>query len=70
MVRRDSENCHLNLNLSAVCDRGISILAYFFDVSAVGSVKQKLSGKRLTKLYELCHESDIMPCLFLTVLLE
>ena len=24
MVRRDSENCHLNLSLSAVCDCGIS----------------------------------------------
>ena len=24
MVRRDSENCHLNLSLSAVCDYGIS----------------------------------------------
>ena len=25
MVRRDSENCHLNLSLSAVCDCGISL---------------------------------------------
>ena len=24
MVRRDSENCHMNLSLSAVCDSGIS----------------------------------------------
>ena len=41
-----------------------------FVVSAVDSVKQKLSGKKsVTKLYELCHKSVIMPCLFLTVLL-
>ena len=65
MVRQDSENCHLNLSLSAVYDCGISILAYFFDVSAVGSVKQKLSGKGCDKALQ----SDIMPCLFLAVLL-
>ena len=46
MVRRDSENCHLNLSLSAVF---LVILAYFFDVSAVDSVKQKLSGKEYDK---------------------
>ena len=40
-----------------------------FYVSAVDSVKQKLSGKECDKLYELCKESVIMPCLFLTVLL-
>ena len=65
MVRRDSENCHLSL--SAVCDCHTRLLFY---VSAVDSVKQKLSGKSVTKLlYELCHESVIMPCLFLTMLL-
>ena len=37
-----------------------------FDVSAVDSVKQKFSGKECDKA---CHESVIMPCLFLTVLL-
>ena len=37
-----------------------------FDVSAVDSVKQILSGEECDKL---CHESVIMPCLFLTVLL-
>ena len=49
MVRRDSENCHLSL--SAVCDCGIS-RSYsftFFYVSAVDSVKQKLSGKECDK---------------------
>ena len=45
------------------------MLALFFDVSAVDSVKQKLSGKECDKAYELCHESGIMPCLFLIVLL-
>ena len=51
MVRRDSENCHLNLSLSAVCDCGISwsYSLTFFDVSAVDSVKQKLSGKECDK---------------------
>ena len=37
----------------------------FFDVSAVGSVKQNLSGN---ECYKLCHESVIMLCLFLAVL--
>ena len=47
MVRRDSENCLLNLSLSAVCDCGISwsYSLICFDISAVDSVKQKLSGK-------------------------
>ena len=47
MVRQDLENCHLNLSLSAVCDCGISwsYSLTFFDVSAVDSVKQKLSEK-------------------------
>ena len=46
MLRRDSENCHLSLSSSAVCDYCIS-LSYsltIFDVSAVSSVKH-LSGK-------------------------
>ena len=45
MVRRNSENCHLNLSLSAVCDCGISwsYSLTFFDVSAIDSVNQKLS---------------------------
>ena len=49
MVRRDSENCHLSL--SAVCGCGISwsYSLTFFDVSAVDSVKQKLSGKEYDK---------------------
>ena len=42
-------------------------LAYFFDVSAVDSVKQKLSGKECDK--PLRTLSVIMPCLFLTVFL-
>ena len=46
MVRRDSENCH-------VCSLWLwlflVILTYFFDVSAVDSVKQKLSGKECEK---------------------
>ena len=63
IVTLDLENCHLNLSLSAVCDCGISwSYSLTSDVSAVDSVKQKLSGK-------LCHESVFMPCLFLTVLL-
>ena len=47
MVKWDTENCHLNLSLSAVCDCGIfcSISLTIFDVSAVGRVKQNLSGK-------------------------
>ena len=50
MVRRDSENCHLNLSLSAVCDCGISwSYSLTFCVSAVDSVKQKLSGKECDK---------------------
>ena len=51
MVRRDSENCYLNLSLSAVCDCGISwsYSLCFFYVSAVDSVKQKLSGKECDK---------------------
>ena len=42
MVRRDSENCHLNLSLSAVCDCGISwsYSLTFLNDSAVESVKQ------------------------------
>ena len=45
MVRRDLENCHLNLSLSAVCDCDISwsYSLTFFDVSSVDSVNQKLS---------------------------
>ena len=51
MVRRNSENCHLNLSLSAVCDCGISwsYSLTFFDVSAVDSVNQKLSCKEYDK---------------------
>ena len=51
MVKWDSENCHLNLSLSAVCDCGVfcSISLTIFDVSAVGSVKQNLSGKEYDK---------------------
>ena len=50
MLRRDSENCHLNLSLSAVCDCGISrSYSLFYDVSADDSVKQKLSGKECDK---------------------
>ena len=66
MVRRDSENCHLNLSLSSVC-----IMVFpgntrlLFDVSAVDSVKHKLSGKECDKV---CHEPVIMLCLFLTML--
>ena len=44
MVRRDSENCHLSLSLSAVCECGISwSYSLTFLMSAVDSVKQKLS---------------------------
>ena len=43
------------------------ILAHFFDVSAVDSVKLKLSGKECDK--PLRALSVIMPCLFLTVFL-
>ena len=70
MVRRDSENCHLNLSLSAVCDYCISwsYSLTIFDVFAFGSVKQNLPGKECSKLYELCHEAVIMICLFLFVL--
>ena len=51
MVSRDSENCHLNLCLSAVCDCGMSwsYSLTFFYVSAVDSVKQKLSRKECGK---------------------
>ena len=47
IVRRDSENCLLNLSLSAVCDCGISwsYSLICFDISAVDSVKRKLSRK-------------------------
>ena len=51
MVSWDSENCHLNLSLSAVCDCGISrsYSLTIFDGFAVGSVKQTLSGKECNK---------------------
>ena len=50
MVRRDSENCHLNLSLSAVCDCGMSwSYSLTFLMSAVDSVKQKWSGKECDK---------------------
>ena len=51
MVRRDSENCHLNLSLSAVwdCGNSWSYSLTFFYVSAVYCVKQKLSGKKCDK---------------------
>ena len=66
MVRRDSEKCHLNLSLSAVCDCGIS-WSYLltFLMSLLLTVKNKSClEKSVTKLYELCHELVIMPCLF------
>ena len=55
----------MNLSLSAVCNCGISwsYSLTFFYVSAVYSVKQICLEKGVTKLYELCHESVIMPCL-------
>ena len=71
MVRRDSENCHLNLSLSAVCDCGIYwsySLTFLMSLLLTVSNKSCLE-KNVTKLYELCHEPVIMPCLFLTVLL-
>ena len=53
MARRDSENCHLNLSLSAVCDYGISLSCSLniFDVCCWQY-----------------HVAVIMICLFLTVL--
>ena len=52
MVRRDSENCHLNLCLSAVCGPGSSwsYSLTFFDVSAVDSVNKSCLEKSVTKL--------------------
>ena len=45
------------------------ILFYFFDVSAVGSVKQNLSGKECDKaLQAVSLEAVIMLCLFPIVL--
>ena len=67
MVRRDSENCHLNLGLSAVCDCGIS-WSYSLTFLML-TVNNSCLEKSVTKLNELCHESVIMPCLFVTVLL-
>ena len=46
MVMRDSENCHLNLSLSAVCDCGIS---WSYSLTFYVFVKQKLSGKECDK---------------------
>ena len=50
MVRWDSENWHLNLSLSAVCDcRFPDHTLLLFYVSDVGSVKENLSGKECDK---------------------
>ena len=75
MVRRNSENCHLNLSLSAVCDCGISWSnsLTIVDVSAVGSVKQNLSGKECDKAMRLlsCFASSASCCgLFCSVWLS
>ena len=48
------------------CDCGIS---WSYSVTFLMSVKQSCLDKSVTKHYELCHESVIMPCLFLIVLL-
>ena len=70
MVRPDSENCHLNLSLSAVCDCGISwSYSLTFWMSLLLTVLNKSClEKSVTKLNKL-QEAVIMPCLFLTVLL-
>ena len=67
MVMRDSENCHLNLSLSAVCDCGSSCLYFLtiFDVSIVGSMIQHFLEESVTKL---CHEAVAMLCPFFTML--
>ena len=62
MVRRDLENCHLNLSLTAVCDCGISwSYSLTFLMSLLLTVLNKSClEKSVTKIYELCQESVIM----------
>ena len=66
MVRRNSENCHLNLSLSAVCDYFISWSnsLTILNVSVVGSVKQNLSVKSYKALQALswgCYHALPLP---------